>query len=422
MKTIVKNGRVFDGEALTRQDILIEDGLIQAVGLGLDETGCQIIDAQGQIVSPGFVDLHVHLRDPGFAHKETVETGSMAAAAGGFTTICAMPNLNPVPDSPEHLQVSLDRIQEGASVRALPYCSITEGEKGEKLVDFEALAGKCAGFSDDGKGVQQGEMMRQAMIRCAKLDALICAHCEDESLLDGGYIHQGEYASLHGHKGICSASEYEQVRRDAAYALETGCRYHVCHVSAKETLEIVRQAKAAGARVSCEITPHHALLCDMDIAGDEGRFKMNPPLRSAEDRAAIWRALRDGTADAFATDHAPHSAEEKSRGLAGSAMGIVGLETAFPVLYTGLVKKGILSIERLLWMLTYGPSRVLGIPCGVVPGNRADLVFIDENTIDVVDSRRFYSMGRSTPFEGMETQGRVVRTVCQGKTVYREER
>lgn len=422
MKTIVKNGRVFDGEALARQDILIEEGLIQAVGLGLEEEGCQIIDAQGQIVSPGFVDLHVHLRDPGFAHKETVETGTMAAAAGGFTTICAMPNLNPVPDSPEHLQVSLDRIQEGAKVRALPYCAITEGEKGEKLVDFEALAGKCAGFSDDGKGVQQGEMMRQAMVRCAKLDALICAHCEDESLLEGGYIHQGEYAVLHGHKGICSASEYEQVRRDAAYALETGCRYHVCHVSAKETLEIVRQAKAAGARISCEITPHHALLCDMDIQGDEGRFKMNPPLRSAEDRAAIWQALQDGTADAFATDHAPHSQEEKSRGLAGSAMGIVGLETAFPVLYTGLVKKGIISIERLLWMLTYGPSRVLGVPCGIVPGNRADLVLIEEDRADIIDSRRFYSMGKSTPFEGMKTQGKVTRTVCQGKTIYREER
>lgn len=420
MKTLIQHGRVFDGKGLVSQDILLENGLVQAVGPDLPAEDCLIIDAQGQIVAPGFVDLHVHLRDPGFAHKETVETGTLAAAAGGFTTICAMPNLNPVPDSPEHLQVSLDRIRESARVRVLPYCAITEGEKGKKLVEFEALAGKCAGFSDDGKGVQQGEMMRQAMARCAALDALLSAHCEDESLLEGGYIHKGKYAALHGHKGICSASEYEQVRRDAAYALETGCRYHVCHVSAKETLEIVRQAKAAGARVSCEITPHHALLCDMDIQGDEGRFKMNPPLRDEEDRKAIWQALQDGTADAIATDHAPHSAQEKSRGLAGSAMGIVGLETAFSVLHTGLVKRGILTIERLLWLMTFGPSQVLGIPCGIVPGGRADLVFLDEDCQYTIQSEKFFSMGKSTPFEGMQVQGKVTRTICQGETVFQD--
>lgn len=421
MDTIVRGGRVFDGQRLVEADVRIRDGVIQQVGPGLDSEGCQVIDATGKVVSPGFIDLHVHLREPGFAHKETVRTGTQAAAAGGFTTICAMPNLDPVPDSDQHLSVSEACIQQGALVRVLPYCAITVGEKGQELVDFEGLHTRCAGFSDDGKGVQQEAMMRQAMERCAKVGALISAHCEDESLLDGGYIHQGSYAEAHGHKGICSASEYKPVERDVALSAATGCRYHVCHVSAKETLEIIRQAKAQGAPVSCEITPHHALLCDEDIQGDDGRYKMNPPLRDKADREAIWQALRDGTADAIATDHAPHSAQEKSRGLAGSAMGIVGLETAFCTLHTGLVQKGILPLERLLWLMTYGPAKVLDVPCGIQPGNQADLVLLDLAAQYTIDSNQFYSMGKSTPFDGWHVAGKVVRTIYRGQTVYVEE-
>ena len=421
MKQLIRGGLVFDGIALLPRDILIEEDVILQVEPSIACPEAQVIEAQGRIISPGFIDLHVHLREPGFAHKETVETGTMAAAAGGFTTICAMPNLNPVPDCPEHLAQSQQCIEKGARVRVLPYCSITLGEQGKQLVEFEQLHQDCAGFSDDGKGVQNKEMMREAMERVGALDALLVAHCEDESLLDGGYIHQGSFAQRNGHKGICSASEFEQVRRDVSLSAATGCRYHVCHVSAKETLEIVRLAKQMGGRVSCEITPHHALLCDEDITGDDGRFKMNPPLRDASDREAIWKALLDGTVDAIATDHAPHSAAEKAKGLAGSAMGIVGLETAFSILHTGLVCKGILPLERLLWLLTYGPAGVLGVPCGILPGSPADLVILDPQASDTIDSSRFHSMGKSTPFEGWQVTGKVVRTLCGGKTVYVEE-
>lgn len=421
METVIRNGLVFDGEQLRKRDILIRSGIIAQVGEAIPQEGRAEIDATGLVVSPGFIDLHVHLREPGFEHKETVRTGTMAAAAGGFTTICAMPNLNPVPDSAEHLAVSEQRIAEGALVRVLPYCAITVGQQGRELVDFEGLHARCAGFSDDGKGVQDKGMMEQAMRRCAAVDALISAHCEDESLLEGGYIHKGRYAEEHGHRGICSASEYEPVRRDVALSAVTGCRYHVCHVSAKETLEIIRQGKRDGVRVSCEITPHHALLCDGDITADDGRFKMNPPLRDESDRRAIWQALLDGTADAIATDHAPHSADEKARGLDKSAMGIVGLETAFSTLHTGLVKKGILPLERLLWLMTYGPARVLGVPCGILPGNSADLVLIDTQRQEAIGSGKFHSMGKSTPFDGWQVTGKVVRTIYQGNTIYGEE-
>lgn len=421
METVIRNGLVFDGQRLRRADVLLRGAVIDRVEENIPEEGRTVIDAAGQVVSPGFIDLHVHLREPGFEHKETVRTGTMAAAAGGFTTICAMPNLDPVPDSAAHLAVSEERIRENAVVRVLPYCAITVGQRGQELVDFEGLHSRCAGFSDDGKGVQSKDKMEQAMARCAAVDALISAHCEDESLLEGGYIHKGRYAEAHGHRGICSASEYEPVRRDVALSAVTGCRYHVCHVSAKETLAIIRQAKRDGVRVSCEITPHHALLCDGDITGDDGRFKMNPPLRDETDRQAIWQALQDGTADAIATDHAPHSAAEKGRGLEKSAMGIVGLETAFSTLHTGLVQKGILSLERLLWLLTYGPARVLGVPCGILPGNSADLVLIDPACRHTIDSTAFYSMGNSTPFDGWQVTGKVVRTIYQGKTVYGEE-
>ena len=362
---------------------------------------------------PAFCDIHVHFREPGQTWKETIRTGSLAAARGGYTLVCAMPNLDPVPDCPEHLAVEQAAIDKDAVIEVLPYCSITKGRKGRELVDFRALKGRCVAFSDDGSGVQDQEMMRKAMQEAAKEGVILAAHCEDNTLLHGGYIHEGRYSAAHGHKGICSQSEWGQIERDLELCEQTGCRYHVCHISTRESVELIREAKARGVRVTCETAPHYLVLCEDDLQED-GRFKMNPPLRSAEDREALIQGLLDGTIDAIATDHAPHSAEEKSRGLQGSAMGIVGLETAFPVLYTKLVRTGRVPLERLVEALSAAPRRIFGLP--EVP--EGDRVLVDLEHPFVIDSTRFASMGHATPFDGWEVYGRVLETRKNGKTVY----
>lgn len=374
--------------------------------------GLSFFYVYSMVTLPAFADLHVHFREPGQTWKETIRTGSLAAARGGYTLVCAMPNLNPVPDSLEHLAVEQEAIDRDALIRVLPYGSITKGRQGRELVDFHALKGGCVAFSDDGSGVQSPEMMREAMRAAAAEDVIIAAHCEDNTLLRGGYIHDGRYCREHGHKGICSESEWGQIARDLELAAETGCRYHVCHISTVESVDIIRQAKKSGVKVTCETAPHYLTLCEDDLQED-GRFKMNPPLRTADDREALIEGLADGTIDVIATDHAPHSAEEKSKGLAGSAMGIVGLETAFPVLYTRLVRTGRLSLDRLVEALAIAPRRIFRLP--EAPD---DWVEVDLDTPWTIRSSEFVSMGRATPFEGWEVYGKVLKTVYNGKTVY----
>ena len=364
------------------------------------------------IIFPGFCDVHVHFREPGFSYKETLLSGSRAAARGGYTTVCAMPNLNPVPDSLPHLQEELDLIRQGACMQVLPYGALTVGELGREAADLEAMAPYVCAFSDDGKGVQSEAMMRSLMERCAGLGKILAAHCEDESLLRGGYIHDGVYAAAHGHRGICSESEWGPIKRDIRLARETGCAYHICHISTRESVELVRQAKAEGINVSCETAPHYLLLCDEDLR-EEGRFKMNPPLRSREDREALLEGILDGTIDMIATDHAPHSAEEKARGLEKSAFGIVGLETAFPLLYTELVRKGILSLERLIELMAVNPRRRFGLPL-----KNDDYTLWDLEAAYPIDPKDFLSQGKATPFEGRLVQGKCLFTVAGGKTAF----
>ena len=380
----------------------------------LADGGLSPVISKKYIIVPGLCDVHVHFREPGFSYKETIASGSAAAAHGGYTAVCTMPNLDPVPDSAEHLQVQLDAIKRGAAIKVLPYGAITVGEKGEKLADMEAMSDKVCAFSDDGKGVQNDEMMREAMTAAKRLGKIIAAHCEDNSLLFGGYIHDGEYARMHGHRGISSASEYKQIERDLRLAEETGCAYHVCHISTKESVELIRQAKARGVDVTCETAPHYLVLCDEDMQED-GRFKMNPPLRSREDKKALIEGIKDGTIDMIATDHAPHSAEEKGRGLEKSLMGVVGLETAFPVLYTELVTKNIITLDRLVELMSFKPKERFGID------TNNDFAVFDISEAYKIDPEDFLSMGRATPFAGREVFGRCLLTVHNGKVVYKAE-
>ena len=366
-------------------------------------------------VFPGFADVHVHLREPGFSYKETIASGTRAAAHGGYTAVCAMPNLNPVPDSGEHLEVQEAAIAAGAVIHVYPYGAITVGEQGEALADLAALAPRVCGFSDDGRGVQARAMMEDAMVEAKALGKVIAAHCEDNALLHGGYIHDGQYARAHGHKGICSESEWGPIARDLELAAKTGCKYHVCHISTKESVELIRQAKKSGVDVTCETGPHYLVLDDSCLRED-GRFKMNPPLRDRSDREALVEGLRDGTIDMIATDHAPHSAEEKARGLAKSAMGVVGIETAFPVVYTYLVKPGLVPLETVVNALTVNPRTRFGLPLG------EDFSVWDLEDRYVIDPETFLSLGRATPFAGMEVQGRNLLTVCGGKAVWQAER
>ncbi len=362
-------------------------------------------------VFPGFCDVHVHFREPGFSYKETIATGSRAAARGGYTDVCTMPNLNPVPDSPEHLRRQQELINRDACIHVHPYGAITLGQQGEQLADLAGMASSCIAFSDDGRGVQSDSLMRQAMMEAKNLNKMIVAHCEVNELLRGGYIHDGAYARQHGHKGICSESEWMQIARDLELVKQTGCAYHVCHISTKESVDIIRRAKAEGVNVTCETGPHYLILDDSCLRED-GRFKMNPPLRSKEDRQALIAGLLDGTIDMIATDHAPHSAEEKSKGLQKSAFGIVGIETAFPLLYTYLVKPGILSLEHLAELLTVNPRNRFGIQ------TQGDFTVWDLDTISKIRPSEFLSMGKSTPFTGWEVSGKCMATVCDGKIVY----
>ena len=370
-----------------------------------------VFDSPRYTVFPGFCDVHVHFREPGFSYKETMVSGSRASARGGYTAVCTMPNLNPVPDSVENVSQQLKLIEEGACIHVYPYGAITVGEKGESLADLEGMAPHVIGFSDDGRGVQSDEMMRQAMIRAKKLGKMIVAHCEVNELLRGGYIHDGEYAKAHGHRGICSESEWAQIARDLELVRETGCKYHVCHISTKESVEIIRKAKAEGLDVTCETGPHY-LVMDDSMLQEDGRFKMNPPLRSCEDRDALVQGILDGTIDCIATDHAPHSAEEKAKGLEKSAFGVVGIETAFPICYTYLVKTGIISLEKLIDCLSTNPRKRFGLP------NKTDFTVWDLDAVDVVDPADFLSMGKATPFAGWQIQGKCIATVCDGKIVY----
>lgn len=418
MKTLYTNAAIYAGGRFAAGEFAVEGGrIVPVAGAAPDRT----VDLGGRHVIPGLVDVHVHLREPGFSQKETIASGTAAAARGGYTTVCSMPNLNPAPDAPDTLRAQTDIIRRDAVVRVVPYGCITMGQRGAgELVDFAALAPDVVGFSDDGRGVQSDELMEEAMRRAAKAGRPIVAHCEVDDLLRGGYIHDGEYCRVHGHKGICSESEWKQVERDIALAEKTGCQYHVCHVSTKESVELVRRAKARGVRVSCETAPHYLLLCDEDLQED-GRFKMNPPLRSREDRAALIAGVADGTIEVIATDHAPHTAEEKSRGLAGSAMGIVGLECAFPLMYKYMVLPGTLTLEKLVALMSDNPRRIFGLGGGLNVGDEADFTVLDLGAQYEVDPAAFLSKGRATPFARWPVQGRAVLTVVGGREAYRDD-
>ena len=387
-------------------------GMLSAAGDAV--SALSALNSPAYTLLPGFCDVHVHFREPGFSYKETIASGAAAAARGGYTAVCTMPNLDPVPDCPANLHVQTALIAREERVHILPYGAITQGEKGETLADLEGMAAEVVAFSDDGKGVQSESVMRAAMERCKALGKVLAAHCEDNSLLRGGYIHDGAYAAAHGHQGICAESEWGPIRRDLDLVRETGCAYHVCHVSTKESVALIRSAKAEGLDVSCETAPHYLLLDENDLQED-GRFKMNPPLRSRADREALLEALLDGTIDMIATDHAPHSAGEKARGLEGSAFGIVGLETAFPLLYTGLVKPGVLSLERLMELMVYQPRKRFSIPLG------NDFSLWDLEKEYSIDPNDFHSKGRATPFAGNKVFGACLLTVRDGRIVYRQQ-
>ena len=417
-RVILKSGRIVRGGTSEIADVVVRCGKIEQIAPEVEILeGDKVVDCSGKIVVSGLVDLHVHLREPGFEAKETIASGTAAAAHGGFTTVCSMPNLNPAPDTVEHLQQQLDAIERDAVVKVLPYATITRERYGRELVDFAALKPMVAGFSDDGSGVQSGDMMCAAMVEAVKTDAIIAAHCEVNELLKGGYIHDGEYAAQHGHKGICSESEWQQIERDIELASETGCRYHVCHISTKESVALIREAKRRGVKITCETGPHYLTMCDMDLK-EEGRFKMNPPIRSAEDRDALVEGLKDGTIDVVATDHAPHTLEEKSRGLAGSAMGVVGLETSFAVIYTKLVREGVISLEKAVEVLSEAPRRIFNLGGGLYEGEAADIAVFDLTTEYDVNPEDFRSKGRSTPFEGWHLWGECCLTMVDGKIVW----
>ena len=407
-KVILKGAQFLSDGKIRRCDIFVS-------GDNNSNDGAVFIDCSNFFVCPGLVDVHVHLREPGFEAKETIATGTASAARGGFTTVCAMPNLNPVPDSLENLKIELEAIEKDAVVNVLPYASITKGRKGEgEIVDMQSLKPFVAGFSDDGCGVQTEEDMRKAMQEAAKTGSRIVAHCEVNELLKGGYIHDGEYCRRNGHNGICSESEWKQIERDCRLAEETGCAYHVCHVSTKEGVEIIREAKKRGVNVTAETCPHYLLLTDEDLQED-GRFKMNPPLREAADRDALIKGIEDGTIDCIVTDHAPHTAIEKSKGLSHSAMGIVGLETSFPLMYTHFVKSGRWSLGFLIEKMSLAPRRIFGIEA------KEDFAVFDLNEKYTINPEEFLTKGRATPFAGWEVYGKTKYTIVKGNIVYRDE-
>lgn len=413
MNLLIRDAEIWHAGGLRREDLLVREGHIAAIGKDLPaDERCEVYDAGGYTLLPGLVDAHVHLREPGYSYKETIADGTRAALAGGFTTVCPMPNLNPVPDSLAALGRQLEIIARDAACEVLPYASITRGRLGAELVDYEALAPYVAGFSDDGSGVQDEDTMRRAMRGIARTGKVLAAHCEVNSLLRGGYIHDGDWCHEHGHRGICSESEWREVERDIRLAGETGCRLHICHVSTRESVELVRGAKAAGLPVTCETGAHYLAFCDEDMRED-GRFKMNPPLRSRADREALLEGCADGTIDIIASDHAPHSAEEKSRGLEKSAMGVTGLEVSLPAVYTYAVLPGFISFDRMVEMMAVAPRRIFGIRGGLAPGHRADMTLVDFNGTFTVNPDTFLSKGKATPFRGLDLTGKVVKTFCK---------
>lgn len=420
-RIVLKGGRVFSGGKSFEADVVVcGDRIAEVTPEAAILPGDKVVDCRGRWVTAGLVDLHVHLREPGFSSKETIATGTAAAAHGGFTTVCAMPNLEPAPDSLENLRRETEIIERDAVVKVLPYATITRRRAGREIVDFAALKPYVAAFSDDGSGVQDDDMMLAAMRAAAANDCIIAAHCEVNSLLHGGYIHDGAYAAAHGHKGISSESEWRQIERDIRLAEQTGCRYHVCHISTKESVALIRDAKRSGVRITCETGPHYLTMCDADLR-EEGRFKMNPPIRSAADRDALIEGVQDGTIDVIATDHAPHTAEEKSRGLAGSAMGVAGLETSFAVIYTKLVMAGIISPERMIELMAEAPRRIFALGGGLAAGEKADIAVFDLDNEFTVDPATFLSKGRSTPFEGWRLHGQTILTLVDGRTAYRND-
>lgn len=403
MELKFKNGTIYcDGKTIANTSDIVFDKTPYVT----------VPECESMIITPGFADLHVHFRQPGFEHKETIKTGSLAAASSGYTAVCTMPNLSPVPDSEENITKQLDIIRSDAVVDVIPYSSITKDRLGKEIVDFEKMSAYTKLFSDDGSGVQDDDIALYAMQKCAESGGIFAAHCEFEHLLNGGYIHDGQYAKANGHKGISSASEYEMIRRDLKLVEKTGCRYHVCHISTKESVELIRNAKKEGLPVTCETGPHYLVLCDEDLQ-EHGRFKMNPPLRSKDDKKALIEGIIDGTIDVIATDHAPHSEAEKSKGLKGSAMGITGLETAFPILYTYLVKENVITLEHLIKLMAVNPKKILGIPL-----DNSNFSVIDLGCKYTVDPSKFISMGKATPFDGYTVYGKNVMTVCHGKQVW----
>jgi len=418
MDFVISNAFCYRNNCFEKCSVLVENGIITAISDNVNvPDGAKIIDAVGKYLFPGFVDVHVHLREPGFVYKETIETGTRAAARGGFTHVCSMPNLNPVPDSAEHLKLQLDAIEKGAVIGVYPYGSITVGQKGEELSDLEGIAKEVIAFSDDGRGVQDADMMRRAMIKAKQLSKMIVAHCEVNDLLRGGYIHDGEYAKKHGHRGIPSESEWKQIERDIELAKETGVDYHVCHISAKESVALIRQAKKDGVSITCETAPHYLVFNDMDLI-EHARFKMNPPIRSEEDRLALLEGICDGTIDMIATDHAPHSKEEKTRGLEKSLMGVVGLETSFSAMYTYFVKTGVITLEYLLKLMHDNAKKRFGIGSDIEVGKKADFTLFDIDEKYTVNPEEFATMGRFTPFDGKELYGVCKLTVYNGEIVY----
>ncbi len=422
MGYILKGAKCYIDGQFVAADVAVADEKIIKVADSIEPSdGFEVIELEGMLLLPAFVDVHVHLREPGMSYKETIATGTAAAARGGYSTVVSMPNLKPAPDSLENLGVQLDIIEKSAVIEVIPSASITLGQMGEgSLVDFKALAPYVAGFSDDGRGVQRGELMRAAMVEAQAVGKPIIAHCEDESLLNGGYIHKGEYCRANGHKGICSQSEWGQLKRDLELVESTGTQYHMCHLSTAKSVELIREAKAKGLNVSCESAPHYLLLNDGDLE-ESGRFKMNPPLRSAEDQAAVIEGVLDGTIDVIATDHAPHSLDEKSLGLAGSAFGVVGIECAFSLLYTYLVKRGVMSLERLVEMMSVKPREIFSLESVEIrEGSRADIVVIDPENRYIIDPADFASMGKATPFEGWEVAGATRLTMVKAEIVFKQ--
>ena len=420
MKILLKNAMAFVDKKFAKCDISIENNLIKNIStMILPMEDDFVIDLKNNYLLPGLIDVHVHLREPGFIYKETVESGSMAGAKGGYTSICAMPNLNPVPDCMDNLNIELEAIEKTANINVYPYGSITKEEKGEELSDMEEMSKYIIAFSDDGKGIQEENMMLEAMNKAKELNKIIAAHCEVNELLNNGYIHDGEYAKLHGHRGICSESEWKEIERDIELAKKTGVKYHVCHISTKESVELIRKAKYDNVDITCETGPHYLILDDMMLQED-GRFKMNPPLRSKEDKKALIEGIIDGTIDMIATDHAPHSEEEKSKGLEKSVMGIVGLETAFPLLYTYFVKEGIISLEKLVELMNTNPRERFEIGTEIKVGEKADLTVYDLNEKYIIDSNNFASKGKSTPFNGYEVFGKCKMTMVGGKIIFNE--